>query len=146
MGCGRDTYFRAVKVRRLFGLAGNHKFEFQDGSLQTLREHFEPQILGLAAGHHPMGLGEVLKGCGWFVDEEGKIKNHKGPGERNSYLHYFESSWRSATKQFGRWEKLKGADRERAMELVAECVKEWPAEVVAVVIAEGKKNLTQSRR
>jgi hypothetical protein len=126
LGCSRALLFQALAVWRIFEKSSNHKFEFQDGSVKTLREHFEPQLLDAES---PMGLGEILKGCGWFVDEDGKIKNQAGPGERNSHLHYFESAWTNFSKQFNRWEKLKTTERARAVEIVAAGIREWPQEV-----------------
>ena len=123
-GCSPALLDQAIRVRKIFAIP--HKFEFQDGGTRTLKEHFEPQLLDAES---PMGLGEVLKGCGWFVDEDGNIKKQAGPGERNSYLHYFESAWTNFSKQFNRWEKLKTSERARAVEIVAAGVREWPQEV-----------------
>lgn len=142
-GCGVELLRQAVVVRRLFTRSGEHKFEFQRGQVLTLRGYFEPQILGLPVrGNpepHPMGLGEVLKGCGWFVDENGKSKQQAGPPERNSYLHYFSSAWGNFNKQFGRWEKLGLAGRAKALEMITEGVAEWPQEVGEVVIKTLKR-------
>lgn len=143
LGCGPNLYFQAVRIRRLFDKSGEHKFEFQDGTEKTLKRHFEPKILD---PEQPMGLGEVLKGCGWFVDENGNPKKQAGPPERNSYLHYFQSAWGNFNKQFDRWEKLGLAGRAKAMELVTEGVSEWPAEVIETVVAAGKKSLTANKR
>lgn len=131
---------QAAAIRRLFTAAAGHKFEFQDGSTKTLKQHFEPRLLDT---EHPMGLGEVLKGCGWFVDENGKPKVQAGPAERNSHLHYFESAWAKFNGQFaGRWEKLGTAGRARAVELVRAGVREWPEEVreeLGAAIREAKR-------
>jgi hypothetical protein len=135
-GCGVELLRQAVVIRRLFTRSGEHKFDFQRGPERTLREHFEPQILDSEA---PMGLGEVLKGCGWFVDENGNRKKQAGPPERNSYLHYFQSAWGNFNKQFERWEKLKGTDRARAIELIQEGITEWPVEVLEVVSERARK-------
>lgn len=136
LGCGRTLLYQALQIRRLFEKSGEHKFDFQRGPERTLREHFEPQILD---GESPMGLGEVLKGCGWFVDENGRPKQQAGPPERNSYLHYFQSAWGNFSRQFDRWEKLKAAERERALQLVSEGMTEWPVEVLEVVGERARK-------
>jgi hypothetical protein len=141
LGCSDELLRQAINVRKVLQLP--HKFEFQSGREQTLKEHFEPQILDAES---PMGLGEVLKGCGWFVDENGNPKKQPTPGARNSHLAYFEAAWGNFNKQFGRWEKLKAAERERAMEVVTAGIQQWPQEVVSAVVAEGKKALTQSRK
>ena len=142
LGVSARLLDQAMRVHRLFGLAANHVFEFQDGSKRTLKGHFEPRMLD---AEQPMGLGEVLKGCGWFVDEEGNPKKQAGPPERNSYLHYFESAWGNFNKQFGRWEKLKSVERARALELVTEGVKGWPEEVLGLVVEEGRRALKGAR-
>jgi hypothetical protein len=138
LGCGRNLLFQALQVWRIFEKSSKHKFEFQDGRERTLKEHFEPQLLD---SESPMGLGEVLKGCGWFVDENGNPKKQPTPGARNSHLAYFEAAWGNFNKQFGRWEKLKAAERERAMEVVTAGIQQWPQEVLSVDIADEAKKL-----
>jgi hypothetical protein len=125
-GVGRTLFFQALQVRRLFTLTASHKFEFQDGRQRTLKDHFEPQLLDAES---PMGLGEILKGCGWFVDENGNPKKQLPPPDRNSHLHYFEHAWGNFSKQWERWEKLKTTERARALEIMTAGVREWPGEV-----------------
>ena len=96
LGCGEELLRQAVQIRKYFELPGlvEHKFEFQDGREMTLKEYFEPIILD---PEHPKGLGEVLKGIGWFVSPDGKPLNHPPP-ERNSDLFYFERGWSAWSK------------------------------------------------
>jgi hypothetical protein len=141
LGCGRDLYFQAVQIRKYFELPSlaEHRFEFQNGKEMTLKEYFEPLILH---PEHPKGLGEVLKGMGWFVSPDGKPLQHPPPA-RNSHLFYFERGWSTWSKQCKRWADLEEAEREQAMQAVANAVRDVPAEVLGMtarlIKAEGKR-------
>lgn len=141
LGASERLVKQAAAVHRLFAIEA--KFEFQDGSEATLKEHFEPALLD---SESPMGLGEVIKGCGWFVDENGKPKKQAPPGDRNSHLHYFESAWGNCTKQFRRWDKLKPAERERALEIVVDGIREWPSDVLEGVADAARAKLREERQ
>jgi hypothetical protein len=142
LGVGTTTVDQALKIRKLFAASGNHKFEFQDGSTKTLKQHFEALLLDT---EHPMGLGEVLKGCGWFVDDEGRPKKQQGPPGRNSHLHYFTSAWSNFSKQCGRWGKMKPAEREQALAAIDLAAREFPAEVLEQ-IAEVHREVRRSKK
>lgn len=140
LGCRRDLYFQAVRIRRIFELPSlqEHKFHFQDGTEKTLREHFEPRILD---PEEPMGLGEVLKGIGWFVDANGKPLEHAAPA-RNSHLFYWQRGWQGWAKQCGRWEGLDNEQRAQAVAVVKEAVRDVPDQVIALlqdIASEEKK-------
>lgn len=140
LGVGARTVEQAVQIRRIFELPAldGHQFEFQDGSKKTLREHFEPLILD---SESPMGLGEVLKGIGWFVDEHGKPKN-QAPPDRNSHLFYWDRGWHGWAKQCARWEFLDNGERAKAINVVKEVARDVPEQVLSVlqdVATEEKK-------
>ncbi len=120
---------QASAIRRAFELTAKVEFEFQDGSRRTLRAHFEPQILD---AEHPMGLGEVLKGIGWFVDENGKAKN-QAPPERNSHLHYFERGLENFSKQGQHWTAFTAKERSYAEGVIGTAVKDWPLGLLEAV-------------
>ena len=148
LGVGTATIDQAVQIRKYFEIPGlvEHKFEFQNGTEKTLKEHFEPLMLD---AEHPMGLGEVLKGIGWFVSPDGKPLNHPPP-DRNSDLFYFARGWSSWSKHCLRWDSLTEKERAQAMEAVAEAVREVPAEVLSVAQrvfkAEGKRRKKVEKR
>ncbi len=121
---------QALQIRKVFELpsVAAHRFEFQDGSQQTLREHFEPLILDPES---PMGLGEVLKGLGWFVGPDGKPLSHGPPG-RNTGLFYWERAWGKWAQQCSRWAGLGEAERGRAVEIVVEAARVVPEEVLGM--------------
>jgi hypothetical protein len=148
LGCCRELYWQAVQIRKYFEMPGlvDHKFEFQDGREMTLKEYWEPIILD---PEHPKGLGEVLKGIGYFVTPDGKPLNHPPPA-RNSDLFYFQHGWSTWSKQCSRWEGLSEAERAQAMEAMAQSVQEVPAEVLSVVgrlfKAEAKRRKKSEKR
>lgn len=140
LGVGTTVMDQAVRIRKLFELPSlqNHKFHFQDGTEKTLREHFEPRILD---AEEPMGLGEVLKGIGWFVDANGKPLEHSAPA-RNSHLFYWDRGWKGWAKSCGRWEGLDNGQRAQAIAVVKDVVRDVPDQVIALlqdVASEEKK-------
>jgi hypothetical protein len=142
LGTSARLVEQAVQIRKFFELPAlrEHKFTFQDGSEKTLREHFEPLIL---CGENPIGLGDVLKGIGYFVDPEGKPLAHPPPA-RNTHFFYFEHGWQGWAKQCGRWEVMDEADRGRAAEVIATAAREVPAEVLKAAVKAFKAE--QKRR
>ncbi len=92
-----------------------------------------------------MGLGEVLKGIGWFVDDNGKPRNQPPPGPRNSFLSYFESALGKFTLHCSRWDKLGERERERALSQVKKSVQEWPEPVLRAAIEAGKEAIRGCR-
>lgn len=140
LGIGRDTYFRAAKIRKFFAL--DHVFEFQTGLLKTLKQHFEPLLLD---PDNPMGLGEVLKGIGWFVDEDGNPKKQLPPPDRNSHLFYFSRAWEATARQWERWGKLSESQREQAFGAVNQSVLACPDDALEQ-IARAIKQETSRRK
>jgi len=128
LGCSDELVRQAVQIRKFFDAPAlkDHKFTFQDGSEATLREYWEPIILDAV---RPKGLGDVLKGIGYFVDPDGKPLAHPPP-ERNSHFFYFEQAWQGWAKQCAKWDGMDVADRGRAVEVIATCAREVPTEVL----------------
>lgn len=148
LGCCGRLVRQAIQIRKFFELPGlrEHRFEFQDGTLRTLKEHFEPLLLD---GEHPMGLGEVLKGIGWFVDERG-VPKQQAPPERNSHLFYFCRAWQGWGRQCQRWEAMGEVERKQALEAVGEAAEAVPEEVlvesVRIFRAERRRRKKNARR
>jgi len=140
LGCSPRLVEQAVRVRKYFESA--EKFEFQDGSTKTLKEHFEPLMFDPES---PIGLGEVLKGIGYFVDPEGNPKQH-APPERNSDLHYFQSGWESFAKHCARFTKLTITERTHALEVVSGGVRAWPDDVLETMAETAKAELRRRQK
>ena len=144
LGAGHDAVEKAMRIRKFFELPAlaEHKFDFQDGAQRTLREHFEPLMLD---PEHPMGLGEVLKGIGWFVDENGKPLLH-APPERNSHLHYFTCAWEGWAKQSAHWADFDAGERAQAMEIVDEAARAVPEEVLVMTAKKFKDEVKRRKK
>ena len=139
------TVERAVQIRKAFESEAlkDHKFVFQDGAEMTLREYFEPKILDV---EDPMGLGEVIKGIGWFT-QNGEPVEHTPPA-RNSHLFYFERATRTWAKCWGRWTELEAEEREQAVAAVGKWVREIPEEGLGVLgerISEERKRRNKAK-
>jgi hypothetical protein len=109
-----------------------------DGREMTLREYFEPRMVD---GENPMGLGEVMKGIGWFVDGEGRPLAHPPP-ERNTRLR----KWVLGCEQWGRrwmeWEEMRPEERAQAEQALDAMLDEVPSAALGVMagkIREEKK-------
>jgi hypothetical protein len=144
LGTSEGTVEQAIRIRKFFELTAlaEHKFDFQDGVQRTLREHFEPLMLD---PEHPMGLGEVLKGIGWFVDENGTPLLH-APPERNSHLHYFTCAWEGWAKQSAHWADFDAGEREQAMEIVDEAARAVPEEVLVMTAKKFKDEVKRRKK
>ena len=140
LGCSGRLFEQAVRIRRFFDLPrlAETKIPYQDGTSATLREYFEPRILDAV---HPMGLGEVLKGIGALVDEEGNVRE-QFPPERNSHLFYWERSWAGWAKQCSRWDALNTQEQAKAVAVVKDALRDVPEAVLenlTEVASEEKK-------
>ena len=86
-----------------------------------------------------MGLGEVLKGISWFVDDNGRPKYHAPLGPRNSHLKWFQDSLAKFTCNCGRWNTLKEDAKEAALASLRDSVQAWPEPVLRATIEAGRE-------
>jgi hypothetical protein len=105
----------------------------------TFRAYFEPRILD---AEHPLSLGDVLKGIGYFLSGAPEKTAGKAP-TRNSHLHMFVAGFKNFAKTAIRWDKLSPEDKDAADLTVEKALKKMPAELLENLALRARKELQQ---
>lgn len=134
LGLSLELLRQARKLHDAF--ADGRKVKGQDGKLKTLRVIFEPQILD---AEEPMGLGDALKGVGYFLANSTPEGNRKPNAGRNTHLRNFVVGWRNLVAPAASWEKWDADTRELAADGLREAFAKFPTEVLDLVLAVGRQ-------